>query len=473
MMRSLDLQIPRQSPAKRPAGERRRDWDEIDGGFTLAQAMTEARRCVQCAHPPCALLGCPLSQRIPEWIRHIAEGRLREAWRIISLRNSLSETCGKLCPQETLCESRCVVGRVSQPVAIGKLEEFVSRTARRLGWPTAPEEAQAAAAPKAASSSGASARPRRRVAIVGSGPAGLAAAEELRLRGREVVVLDRRDRPGGLLAYGIPNFKFAKERIENLARRLAEKGIEFRGGIEVGRGAMTLDALLDHANPAGGFDAGLLAIGAESGRAAKLPGEDLKNIVQASEFLTKKRNEGLHRVCAVFGGGDTAMDCVRTAVRMGFHKVLCIYRRTESEMPGRIEDRERAREEGVEFRFLEAPARFLGREGRLAQVECLRMQLGEPDASGRRRPVAIPGSEFTIDADAAVLALGYEVDDALASAAGLRMKRGAVEVGEAHETSRKGVFAAGDVINGADLIVTAIRSGRSAARAIEKYLEEL
>jgi len=461
-MRSLDLDLPRQQPAKRPAQERRRDFAEIDRGFTTRQAMLEARRCVQCSNPPCALFGCPVSHRIPEWIDHIVEGRFREAWRVISQRNNLAEACGKLCPQEVLCESRCVVRHVGPPVAIGKLEAFIAQMARQQGW----YDGRAAAAPTG-----------KRVAIVGSGPAGLSAAEELLLRGHSVVVYERQKNPGGLLVYGIPNFKFAKERIEELIERIKNRGGEFRCGVEVDRD-LTADELLNDGQEK--CDAVLLAVGAEVGRMLSIPGAELGNVHRASDFLIAG-NLGrtfieqppiaieVGRTCAVFGGGDTAMDCVRTALRLGFEKVLCLYRRSEKEMPGREEDRHNAIQEGVEFCFLAGPVRFLGRD-RVEQVECVKMRLGPPDESGRAWPEPIPGSEFTIEAATVVLALGYTVDPALAAAFGLDLERGVVKVSADLSTSRAGVFAAGDAVNGADLVVTAVRDGRAAARGIHRYL---
>lgn len=463
-MRSLDLEIPRQVPEKRPPAARRRDFEEIDKGLTASQAMLEARRCVQCAQPPCALGGCPLTNRIPEWINHVAEGRFREAWRILSLRNDLPEACGRLCPQEKLCESRCVVGKLAEPVAIGRLEEFIARTARRLGW----DQPQAASPPTG-----------KRVAIVGSGPAGLAAAEQLLLRGYSVVILERHKEPGGLLLYGIPRFKLDKARAAALVERVRQLGAEIRTGVTVGAD-VAIAELLDKERE--GFDAVLLAIGATKGQTLALPGSNLKNIHLASDFLIaanldERDVDGpraeieIGHTCLVFGGGDTASDCVRTALRLGFQRVLCVYRRSEKELPGRLEDRRHAVEEGVEYLFLASPVRFLGQE-KVKQVECIRMRLGEPDTSGRARPEPIPGSEFTLRADTVVLALGYRVEPALAQAIGLQMQDGLVHVDEEGATSRPGVFAAGDVVHGADLIVTAVRAGRAAARGIHRYLKQ-
>ena len=462
-MRSPDLDIPRQVPSKRVATERRTDFEEIETGFTATQAMKEALRCVQCFNPPCAIKGCPLSHRIPEWINHIAEGRFREAARIISLRNNLPEACGKLCPQESLCEGNCVVRKIGKPVAIGKLEAFIADLAREKGW----FDNQVIEA-----STG------KRVAIVGSGPAGLAAAEELLIRGHAVVLFEKQKIPGGLLIYGIPSFKFSKKRIGEKIQRIQELGGEFRCGIEIGK-----EISLDDLKPGGkeGFDAVLITIGADVGRSLSIPGSDLKNIHLASDFLIAGNLDSEYidqppidievgNTCAVFGGGDTASDCVRTAVRLGYKKVICLYRRTEKEMTGRLEDRKHAVDEGVEYHFLTAPEKFLGDE-KVKQVECIKMKLGEKDDSGRARPEKIPGSEFLLDVDTVVLALGYSVNKEWVDTFGIQNEWGQISVNKDLATSMDGVFAAGDVVQGADLIVTAVRDGRAAARGIHKYLE--
>lgn len=461
-MQAPELKIPRQHPFRRPPAERRGDFNEIESGLTANQAITEARRCLQCPQPPCALLGCPITQRVPEWIGHIAEGRFQQAAAIIALRNNLAESCGKLCPQESLCESHCVVGKVSQPVAIGKLEEFIMRTARKQGWLEMNPSLQSTG---------------KRIVIIGSGPAGLAAAEELLLRGHSVTLYERQRHLGGLLVYGIPSFKYEKDRITALSERLKVLGAEILTEIQVGHSPSITELL----NPeGGGFHAVLLAIGAEKAKTPDFPGMQLQNIHLASDFLIAGnlpddyfpappvRIEVGH-TCAVFGGGDTASDCVRTAVRLGFKRVLCLYRRTEEEMPGRLEDRRYAMEEGVEYIYLTAPVRFLGQQ-KVAQVECIRMRPGERDESGRRRPVPIQGSEFLLEVDSVVLALGYSLNTEALDLSGLDISSDGFLVDERFQTSLPGVFAAGDAVHGADLIVTAARDGRAAARSIHDYL---
>jgi glutamate synthase (NADPH/NADH) small chain len=372
----LEPKGPRQAPKKRPVEERTHDFLEIDPGFDAQMAFAEAQRCLYCPDAPCMTLGCPLHNRIPEWIQLAARGDFKEAARVSRATSNMPEVCGRLCPQERLCEGRCVLIEAGEaPVAIGKIEEFLARMARRLKW--LPPVRRAAPSGK-------------RVAIVGAGPAGLAAAEELAARGHRAVVFDRLPRPGGVMIYGIPNFKYAHERIEPLVARLAQAGVEFRCRQTLGHD-FTLDDLLGPM----GFHAVLLAIGASGGRPGGLPGEDLPNVLRATDFLVRANVPRAHwpdpdaadlaagRACVVIGGGDTAMDCVRSAVRLGFQRTVCLYRRTEAEMPGNRTDRGNAKDEGVEFHFLAAPVRFLG-NGRLERIACVRVHLGEPDASGRR-----------------------------------------------------------------------------------------
>lgn len=451
---------PRQEPPKRPAPERLQDFLEIDSGFDAELAFVEAKRCLYCADAPCMTLGCPLSNRIPEWIRLVSRGQFREAARVSRTTSNMPEVCGRLCPQESLCEGKCVlIDAGEKPVAIGRIEEFINRLARRMDWvpPIRPGKPTG-----------------KRVAIVGAGPAGLSAAEELVKRGHAAAIFDRLPKPGGVMMYGIPKFKYDQDRLTPLVERLERAGVEFRMGVDIGK-----DISVEDLRRREGFDAVLLAIGASSGKAGVYEGEDLQNVFNATDFLIRAnlpreiwRDQSMPDLdvgdtCVVIGGGDTAMDCVRSAQRLGFAKTICLYRRTEAEMPGNTKDRATAKDEGVEFRFLTSPVKFVG-DGTLKGIECIEMELGEPDADGRRRPVSKAGSEFTLPAQTAVLALGYDVEE---SGAETKWKAGPIQVSEDMTTSLPGVFAAGDAVNGADLIVTAVRDGRLAAVGIDRYLE--
>jgi glutamate synthase (NADPH/NADH) small chain len=375
--------------------------------------------------------------------------------------------CGRLCPQERLCEGHCVVGKHAKPVAIGRLEAFVADWRR---------ERDGATAPVALSG--------KQVAVIGAGPAGLSVAEDLAKQGHSITVFDAWPEPGGVLRYGIPSFKLEKTVLDEMLERLERLPITFVMNTRVGQGeAVTIDGLL-----AEGFGAVFVAHGASLGNPLEVDGAELTGVLQATEFLVRgnlpanqlpdSMRQPLHagRRVVIIGGGDTSMDCARTAVRLGAREVTLVYRRTEKEMVGREEERQHAREEGVRFEFLAAPERFLGTStGRVRAVELVRMELGPPDDSGRRRPQPVPGSEFALEADTVVLAIGYNTDEAVpASAAGLTTdKWGYVVIDrETGRTNRPGVYAGGDNVNGADLVVTALRDARIAARAIHDYLSQ-
>jgi glutamate synthase (NADPH/NADH) small chain len=389
--------------------------------------------------------------------------------------SNLPELCGRLCPQERLCEGECVVAfairpdmHQEPPVSIGKLEAFVTDYQRANGGVPLPVLPEASGF---------------RVAVVGAGPAGLAVAEELSRQGHGVTLYDAWPEPGGILLYGIPNFKLSKQVLTDKLKYLERLGVTFVGNTWVGKD-ITIDELFTQ-----GFDAVFVGTGAGVGGALAIPGEEENDgIYAATEFLVRgnlspeqlpeqmREPVKVGRNMVVIGGGDTSMDCVRTAVRLGAEHVTCVYRRTEAEMPGRREERQHAREEGVAFDFLTIPLRFLGEDGHVTGVECQRMELGEPDESGRRRPIPVPHSEFILPADTVAIAIGYNADPLIKDAApGVSTNRwNLVEVHpETYMTTRPGVFAGGDNVNGADLVVTALADGRRAAQAIHDYLATL
>jgi glutamate synthase (NADPH/NADH) small chain len=460
--------VPKQDPK-----ERVKNWDEAFLGYSLEQAQIEAERCIHCPTAPCQE-ACPVENDIPGAFLLLEQGDVIGAANKFRETSNLPEMCGRLCPQESLCEGACVVGFAIRtadmgsqpPVSIGKLESFVSDYQRRTeGLPI----------PVLPPPSG------KKVAIVGSGPAGLAVAEELAKLGDGSTVFDAWPEPGGVLLYGIPNFKMRKEILHDKLDYLRKVGVEFVCNTRIGQD-ITIDDLF-----AQGYHAVFIGTGAGIGGQMRIPGEELGEVYQATEFLVRGNLEpqqlpetmrepipvGKHVL--VVGGGDTSMDCVRTAVRLGAESVTCMYRRTEHEQKGREEERRHAREEGVQFQYLTVPTRFVGENGRVSAAECVRMRLGQPDESGRRRPEPVPGSEFTLPADTVVLAIGYNADDLLEDTTpGLHTDSShLIRVDEDFSTSRRGVFAGGDNVNGADLVVTALADGRRAAAAIHAYLETL
>ncbi|MCC7363347.1 MAG: NAD(P)-dependent oxidoreductase [Dehalococcoidia bacterium] len=458
--------VPKQDPA-----ERVKNFDETYLGFDLNAAKIEASRCIQCPSAPCQE-ACPVSNDIPGAFALLELGDIQGAANKFRETSNLPEMCGRLCPQENLCEGACVVGfairpdgRSEPPVTIGKLEAFCTDSQRKElgGYPLPRYRAEPTG---------------RRVAVIGSGPAGLAVAELVALEGHSAVVYEFWPEPGGVLVYGIPNFKMRKSIVEEYIARLKALGVEFVCNTYVGRD-VTLDGLF-----AQGFEAVFLGTGAGVGNAMQIEGEELDGVHKATDFLVrgnlpKEHLPGalqeplpaLHNV-VVIGGGDTSMDCVRTAVRLGAEKVTLVYRRTENEMLGRGEERKNAREEGVEFAMLTLPTKIIGENGKVVAVELQKMELGEPDASGRRSPRPIKGSEYVIPADAVAIAIGYGADPIVPqTTSGLKTDRKAlVQVDKRGATSRPGVFAGGDNVNGADLVVTALADGRRAAAAICEYL---
>jgi glutamate synthase (NADPH/NADH) small chain len=469
------LQIPVQPVPKQDPKERIKNWDESFLGYSLETAIIEAERCIHCPTAPCQD-ACPTGNNIPAALILLEEGDVFAAAAKFRETSNLPEMCGRLCPQESLCEGACVVGFAIRPfpygkqppVSIGKLEAFISDYERRNGGVPMPMMEPDTG---------------RKVGIIGSGPAGLAVAEELRKKGHACIVFESWPVPGGILLYGIPNFKMRKEILQDKLSFLERMGVEFVCNTVIGKD-VTVDQLIEEQ----GYDAVFLGTGAPVGGQMKIEGEELGNIYQATEYLVRgnlepeQLPENMREPldCAgknilVVGGGDTSMDCVRTAIRLGAAQVTCMYRRTEAEQKGREEERKHAREEGVQFNYLTVPIRFTGENGVVKTAECRRMQLGEPDESGRRSPVPIKGSEFTLPVDIVVLAIGYSPDDMMEKTTpGLRTTQWkTVRVDEDFQTTRPGVFAGGDNVNGADLVVTAMADGRRAAIAIDNYLKTL
>ncbi|MBI3965827.1 MAG: NAD(P)-dependent oxidoreductase [Chloroflexi bacterium] len=457
------LATPPQPAPRQPAVERTHNWNEVFLGFDPDSARAEAQRCIQCPAAPCTK-ACPLHNDIPGAFWHLERGDTLSAAEVFRQTSNMPEICGRVCPQEKLCEGACVVGRNgrAKPVQIGKLEQFCADFQRRhQGLPLA------TVAPSTPT-----------VAIVGAGPAGLAAAEELVRLGHAVTVLDAWPRPGGTLRYGIPSFKLDKTIIDAKVAQLEAMGVEFVTSMRL-HPELGVRHLLDV-----GYGAVFLAFGAVSGNRLGIPGEDLSGVHGATEFLVRANLSPSELPAAfqnplsvgerviVIGGGDTAMDCVRSAVRLGAKTVSCVYRRSEAEMPGRKEERQYAREEGVQFHFLAAPLRLLG-EVSVGAVEFIGMELAEPDARGRRSVRPVAGSEFTIAADTVVVAAGYHVDETMAEALeGVETRSDGVVVvnSETGATNVPGVFAGGDLTSGPDLVVTAVAAGRRAARAIHEYI---
>ena len=460
------VKIDNLMPDKREARERRGDFDEIFGDYEPEQAREQASRCSQCGIPYCQI-HCPVQNNIPDWLKLSAEGRLEEAYEASAATNNFPEICGRICPQDRLCEGNCVLEQAGHgTVTIGAVEKYITDQAWEMGWVKPPmplrERGQS-------------------VGVIGAGPGGLAAAEQLRRKGYEVDVYDRYDRVGGLMIYGIPNFKLEKDIVERRAKLLARGGIKFHLNFEVGRNASLEELRVKH-------DAVLIATGVYTGRDLAMPGVGLRNIFQAMDYLTASNRKGLgDRVpefdngalngngkdVVVIGAGDTAMDCVRTAVRQGAKSVKCLYRRDRANMPGSMREVSHAEEEGVEFLWLAAPEALLG-DDRVSGVRAIRIHLGVPDSSGRQSPQPIEGTNFVVEADLVIKALGFDPEDlpVMFDAPDLGVTRwGTIKIDyRTTMTTMDGVFAVGDIVRGASLVVWAIRDGRDAAESIHSYL---
>ena len=466
MLKFVDLK--KETPPKRNTKKRRQDFDEIYDDFISVKAKEQSSRCSQCGVPFCQI-HCPLSNNIPDWLKLTAEGRLKEAYEISQSTNNMPEVCGRICPQDRLCEGNCVIEQSGHgTVTIGSVEKYITDTAWEKGWvkPIKVEKEL-----------------KETIGVIGAGPAGLACAEELRKSGYQVVVYDRYDRPGGLLIYGIPNFKLEKHVVERRTQLLKDSGIKFVQNFEVGKDK-TLDQLREE------HDAILIATGVYKAKEIDIPGQDLKNVFPAMEFLTASNKKGLGdkvklfdngtlnaegKDVVVIGGGDTAMDCVRTAVRQKAKSVKCLYRRDRENMPGSAREVKNAIEEGIEFIWLSSPKKFLGKD-EVESVEVDKIILGEPDSSGRKKPVIQPGSEFKLSTNFVIRSLGFDPENLpkLFNSKELSVSEwGTLKIDlNSMQTNLNGVFAAGDIVRGASLVVWAIKDGRDAAVQIKKYLEE-
>ena len=450
--------MPEQDPQVRA-----RNFKEVTLGYTAEMAIEEANRCLGCKNPKC-VEGCPVNVRIPEFIKKVQEGDFKAAYEIITSTNALPALSGRVCPQETQCEARCVRGVKGEPVAIGRLERFCADWYRE----------NINAMPEKVPSDGI------KVAVVGSGPAGMTAASDLAKRGYDVTMFEALHTAGGVLVYGIPEFRLPKAIVANEIEKLKAQGVTVMTNMVIGR-VLTIDELFEM-----GFKAIFVGSGAGLPMFMNIPGESLKGVMSANEYLTrtnlmKAYDESYDtpiiksKSVAVVGGGNVAMDAARCAMRLGAENVYVVYRRGEAEMPARLEEQHHAKEEGIEFKTLCNPIEILSdAEGRVGGMKCIRMELGEPDASGRRRPIEVPGSEFILDVDTVIMSLGTSPNPLIRSTTpGLDTNRkGCLIVNENEMTTRDGVFAGGDAVTGAATVILAMGAGKKGAAAIDAYLKK-
>ncbi|SFL22376.1 glutamate synthase (NADPH/NADH) small chain [Desulfomicrobium norvegicum] len=455
---------PRQPMPEQPPLVRARNFEEVPLGYTTEQAVAEASRCLQCKNPAC-VQGCPVNVDIPGFIKHIAAGDFDKAIGKIWERNSLPAVCGRVCPQEIQCEGNCLLGRKGEAVAIGNLERFAADWERQHHVCELPSRDAATG---------------KRVAVVGSGPSSLTVASDLVLKGHEVGLFEAFHKPGGVLVYGIPEFRLPKDIVGAEVACLQAQGVSLECDVVVGR-TVTVDELFEQ-----GFDAVYLGVGAGLPKFMRIPGENLVGVLSANEYLTRANLMKAYlfpevdtpiprgKRVAVLGGGNVAMDSARTAMRLGADKVSLVYRRSREEMPARKAEIHHAEEEGLDFQLLCNPVRYLGDDkGRLTGIECIRMELGEPDASGRRRPVEVPTSEFVLECDLAIVAIGSGANPLLTrSTPDLPLNKWGYVTANADtgKTGKKGVWAGGDIVTGAATVILAMGAGRKAADSIHEYL---
>ena len=466
--RKARVYIPYSELDLRPADERVCDFDDVAIPLDPDRAMFEASRCIHCPDPAPCMLACPTHNDIPSAMWLIEQGRFIDASYLYRETSSLPELCSRVCPHDQLCQGACVLNKTYEPVLCGPLESFVTGYERSNQVVNIP----------VGETTG------KKVALIGAGPASLGCAEYLIKRGHEVTFYDSKPAPGGLLVYGIPNFKLPKVQVFYRWDDFKNAGAKFIGNTKVGKD-VSIDELLSKE----GFNAVFIGVGVGIDAKMEIPGEDLQGVYEGTDFLVrantdsdylpedKKEKPIVGARVAVIGGGDTASDCLRTALRMGAEQVTCLYRRTEKEMPGGVKDRKLAKQEGAQYHFLTQPVKFIaGEDGQLAAIECIEMKLGEPDAKGRRRPVPIEGSNFSVAVDTAIKALGYWPDPLIGETTKDLETHdwGLISVvnKETGETSKEGVFAGGDVVTGPDLVVTAMVAGHKAGIAINKFLNK-
>ena len=462
------VNIPMEGPDKEASSERKKHFQEIYSRYAKVKAAEQASRCSQCGVPFCQV-HCPLHNNIPDWLKLTAENRLEEAYELSSATNNMPEVCGRICPQDRLCEGNCVIEQSGHgTVTIGSIEKYITEYAWDKGW-IKPIEVQQ--------------EKKQSVGIIGSGPAGLSAAEELRKKGYQVTIYDRNDRAGGLLIYGIPNFKLEKEIVIRRTNRLIQSGIEIKLNCEIGS-TVSFDNIKKKHN------AILIATGVYKPRNINLNYNKFSNVIPALEFLTASNRKGLNdkvkefdngkldcnnKKVVVIGGGDTAMDCVRTAIRQGAQSVKCLYRRDQKNMPGSQTEVLNAIEEGIEFNWLTLPIKYFGTKN-VETINVTKMQLSSQDETGRRYPEQVPGSEYEINTDLIIEALGFDPENIpmIFKEPGLHVTRwGTIAIDFKSMMSKiDGVFAAGDIVRGAGLVVWGIKDGRDAASNIHNYLEE-